>query len=145
LEEQGKITKKLKPLNQQQVYFTSIAYDDKVYDEKSNIDVTSLRGKQKILVAGIAKPKPFFDYLKGPDDICLSYPDHHDFSEKEITELEVLSRDKIIITTEKDYVRLSGQLPQGRLFYLPIRTSFIANADNFDKSILDYVYVSQNV
>ena len=141
--EQQKIIKKLKPLQHQQVYFTCIIYDDKVYNENGNIDVAALKGKTKVLVAGIAKPKPFFDYLKEQDDVVLSYPDHHDFSEKEIAELNALSKDKIIIATEKDYVRLNGQLPQGRLYYLPIRTSFITDVANFDTTVLDYV--SQNI
>lgn len=138
-EEQQRIIRKLKPLNHQKVYFTTIAYDDKVYSENDTINVTNLIGKNKILVAGIAKPQSFFNHLKLEGDTCLTFPDHHDFTAKEIAEIEELSRGKIIITTEKDYVRLKGQLPEGRLFYLPIKTSFIANAADFDKAILNYV------
>ena len=93
----------------------------------------------KVLVAGIAKPKPFFEYLQNEEDFIKSYPDHHDFTENEIRELKELAANKIIVTTEKDYVRLIGRLPAAKLFYLPIRSTFIAGSDDFDKTILDYV------
>jgi tetraacyldisaccharide 4'-kinase len=34
-----------------------------------------------VLIAGIAKPEPFFANLKDTDDVCLSFPDHHNFTE----------------------------------------------------------------
>jgi tetraacyldisaccharide 4'-kinase len=95
--------------------------------------------KPKVLVAGIAKPKPFFDYLQQPGDEALAFPDHHDFSDKELADLNERSLHKIIITTEKDYMRLKGKLPADRLFYLPIKSRFLDGGADFDKTILDYV------
>lgn len=139
VQQQQQITKKLRPQSGQKVYFSYIAYDDKVYNTTTAIALESLKGTNKIIVAGIAKPQPFFEHLCQGDDVCLAYPDHHYFTEKELKELEVISRNKIIITTEKDYMRLAGKLPEDRLFYLPIKTTFINKGDIFDKTILDYV------
>ena len=50
----------------------------------------------------------------------MIYPDHHNFSEQEIAELNVLAQDKNIVTTEKDYVRLNGKINSDKLYYLPI-------------------------
>ena len=138
-EEQQKIIKKLKPEPYQKVYFTFIEYGSKVYSENEEMDVAEIKNMSKVLVAGIAKPKPFFDHLQSNQDIIKSYPDHHDFTENEVRELEEQAANKIIITTEKDYVRLMGRLPATKLFYLPIRSSFIADSSDFDKAILDYV------
>ena len=93
----------------------------------------------KVLVAGIAKPKPFFSHLQNDGDIIKAYPDHHDFSETEISELNELAANKIIVTTEKDYVRLKGRIPKEKLFYLPIKSTFISEGENFDKTIFNYV------
>ncbi|WP_236937654.1 tetraacyldisaccharide 4'-kinase [Flavobacterium coralii] len=137
--EQEAVIKKLKPIKGQKVFFSFIGYDDHVYSEAGKIAVNEVKEKSKILVAGIAKPKPFFEYVKGNDDIIKPYPDHHDFTEKEIAELTALADNRIIITTEKDYMRLKGKIPAGKLYYLPIKTVFLNNSGQFDKTILDYV------
>lgn len=137
--EQEFIINRLKPEENQKVYFSFIEYDEVATSKNGNIAVGELKEKDKILLAGIAKPSPFFNYLKKEGDICLRYPDHHYFSEKEIEELKRLSEDKIIVTTEKDYMRLKGKLADDRLFYLPIRSSFVSRGDDFDKTILYYV------
>jgi tetraacyldisaccharide 4'-kinase len=94
---------------------------------------------QKVLVAGIARPKPFFDYLQCTGDEALAFSDHHDFTENELADLKERSRHKIIVTTEKDYMRLKDKLPKDRLYYLPIKSRFLYDGEDFDKTILDYV------
>jgi len=133
------IIKKLKPKKSQKVYFTCIEYDNEVYSEIGRKDVAEIKGTDKLLVAGIAKPKPFFKHLQHQNDETLAYPDHHDFSEDELEDLEKRSLDKIIVTTEKDYVRLRGSLPKDKLYYLPIQSRFLTDGAEFDKTILDYV------
>jgi len=133
------IVKKLQPNALQKVYFTCIEYDSSVYSEERQLTENDLKATEKVLVAGIAKPKPFFDHLQQPGDEVLAYADHHDFTEKELAELEEKSKIKIIVTTEKDYVRLRGKLPKNRLFYLPIKSRFLTGGGEFDKIILDYV------
>ncbi len=137
--EQQRIAKKLNPKSGQKVYFSYITYDDKVYNATIEKSVESIKTQPKIIVAGIAKPQPFFEHLCQDGDVCLDYPDHHYFTEKDIKELETISRNKLIITTEKDYVRLAGKLPDDRLFYMPIKSTFISESCNFDKAILNYV------
>jgi len=133
------IIKKLSPKISQKVYFTCIEYDNAIYSDVHQIDSEEVKKTPKVLVAGIAKPKPFFEHLQQQGDELLAYPDHHDFTETELAYLERQSIERIIITTEKDYVRLRGKLPANRLFYLPIKSRFLADADKFDKTILDYV------
>ncbi|WP_129749430.1 tetraacyldisaccharide 4'-kinase [Flavobacterium beibuense] len=133
------IIKKLRPLPNQKVYFTAIAYDTVVYNGVSHLNTIEVKAMKKVLVAGIAKPQPFFNHLKNENDICLIYPDHHDFSDKDIKDILAAAKDKIIVTTEKDYVRLKGKLPSDKLFYLPIKTSFLDRGDEFDKAVLDFI------
>ena len=80
--------------------------------------------------------------MKDTNDACLSFPDHHHFTDKDILEIKNAAQNSIIITTEKDYVRLTGLLPSEQLFYLPIKSSFILGSKNFDKTILNYVGTS---
>lgn len=137
--EQLLIKKKLNLATHQELFFSCIAYDEYIYSENKKLAVADIKEETKLLLAGIAKPEPFFAYLKNSKDVCLTYPDHHHFSENDIQEIRGKAQDAIIITTEKDYVRLKGSLPSEQLFYLPIQSKLLSNADLFDKIINDYV------
>lgn len=146
LDEQNKIKTKLKLQSNQELYFSFIEYDDSIYSEDKTMKVNEIRNVDKLLLAGIAKPEPFFGYLQQGNDVCLRYYDHHNFTEKDLLEIENKSQNKLIITTEKDYVRLKGSIPKEQLFYLPIRSSFLSGSkfsgENFDKTITNYVGTS---
>jgi tetraacyldisaccharide 4'-kinase len=131
------ITSKLNLQSVRPIYFTTIAYDSEVYNETGKLTVQEIKQQPKTLVAGIAKPEPFFKYLKSDGDVLKQYPDHHDFTSTEIQELNDLNQ--LIITTEKDYMRLRGKVPNDRLYYLPIRTEFLNGSDKFNETILNYV------
>ncbi|WP_417350419.1 tetraacyldisaccharide 4'-kinase [Flavobacterium alkalisoli] len=136
---QQEIIKKLRPLPNQKVYFTAIAYDVVVYNGVSSLNTTEVMAMEKVLVAGIAKPQPFFNHLKNDSDDCLTYADHHDFSDKDVKDILAAAKNKIVVTTEKDYVRLKDKMPADKLFYLPIKTSFLDRGKEFDKAVLDFI------
>ncbi len=121
----------------QPVYFTTIQYDDCVYGNENSIHVEALKSESKLLIAGIAKPKLFFDFLKSETDETLVFPDHHQFSKQDCEHILAKAKERKIITTEKDFVRLNGLLPNAQLYYLPIKAVFLNT--NFDKAIEDYV------
>lgn len=124
------------------VYFSFIDYDESVYNETESISVAEIKSVDKLLLAGIAKPEPFFGYLQSGNDAQLVFPDHHHFSENDYQTIEDKANNKLIITTEKDYVRLKNQHLKTTVFYLPIKSSFILDSDHFDKTILNYVGTS---
>jgi tetraacyldisaccharide 4'-kinase len=142
LEEQNKIAAKLKLDSNQELYFSFIDYDEFIYSEDKTMKVSDIKNVDKLLLAGIAKPNPFFAYLQSENDEKLVFPDHHHFTESDINDIKNKSQNKIIITTEKDFVRLKGSIPNEQLFYLPIRSSFLSASDNFDKTITNYVGTS---
>ena len=121
------------------VFFTSIDYDTNVYSSLNSIEVSEIKTIEKVILCGIAKPKYFIDYLNSGNDKVMIYPDHHNFSEVEILELNELSKDKIIVTTEKDFMRLNGKINGSNLFYLPIQTKFISEKEKFDSTLTSWV------
>jgi tetraacyldisaccharide 4'-kinase len=121
------------------IFFSFVDYDDQVYSATDSLSVSEIKNKTKILLAGIAKPKPFFDFLKADNDVVITYPDHHHFSNAEIVALKSQAGEKIIVTTEKDFVRLEAEILRKQLYYLPIKSRLISNATTFDQIILDYV------
>lgn len=120
--EQEKIIQQLKPLPSQKVYFTTIAYSERVYSHEDSQALKDFIATPFTLVTGIANPTPLVDFLEkqGASFEHLAYSDHHHFSNRE---LEFLRQKERILTTEKDYVRLEGTL--STLYYLPIETQFL--------------------
>jgi tetraacyldisaccharide 4'-kinase len=90
-----------------------------------------------ILLTGIANANPLLNELNTyePELIHHQYPDHHQFSDKNITKLvsafnKLTGDDNIIITTEKDAQRLrsaaiSDKIKNLALYYLPVEAEFI--------------------
>lgn len=120
----------------QQLYFSTIEYHQSVIGHHDTRALSEFKTQQVTLVTGIAKPEPLLDYLnaQGISFRHLKYPDHHNFSAKEITELKGCG---LILTTEKDYTRLSEHLDQ--LYYLPIGVKILHHEEAFNKTILDAV------
>lgn len=141
LEEQKNIQFKLKLTENQELYFSFIDYDDSIFSVEKKMEVNEIRNIDKLLLAGIAKPEPFFEFLKSEVDNqeILTYPDHYHFTEKDILEIKAKAQDKIIITTEKDYVRLKDSVLAAQLYYLPIRSSFVSSGNSFDENIQNFV------
>lgn len=139
LASQQKIIQKLNILSNQEVYFSTIKYNEKITNGLEEILVEQLQLETFLTVAGIAKPEYFYKHLKVTENNFLTFPDHHHFSEKDIELILKKSKNNKIVTTEKDFMRLQGKIPQERLYYLPIETSFLNNASSFDSKILNYV------
>jgi len=137
--EKEKIQTKLSLNHNQKVFFTTIGYDQYVFSSDSKQKVSEIKSQEKVILSGIAKPKPFFDFLKNENDILLKYPDHHNFSDSEIEEIKQKSKEKIIITTEKDYVRIKDKFDSNQLFYLPIKTEFLDDDGLFNLDCLSFI------
>lgn len=75
--------------------------------------VVALRGKRVLAFAGIGDPGRFFDTLRTHGiEIAAerTFPDHHRFTKDEVWALRAeAERDELaLVTTEKDFARLSG-------------------------------------
>ena len=144
-EEQEVIKNKLAISPKQTLFFSTIEFDEYVYSENEKKPVSEILNVDKLLIAGIAKPQTFFAHLQSNKEACLTFPDHHQFTEKDLLVIKNKAQNNIIITTEKDFVRLKGSLPKESLFYLPIKTKFLFEGDNFDKIITNYVESSTRI
>lgn len=120
------------------ILFSYINYDEKVYGIDGEITIDEIKLKNKVLLAGIANPTPFFNFLKTENDTLLNFPDHHHFTENDCKEIIQKANGRIIVTTEKDFVRLKNHLSIPSLYYLPIKSIIIAN-EELDKRILNFV------
>ncbi|OIQ27930.1 MAG: tetraacyldisaccharide 4'-kinase [Bacteroidetes bacterium MedPE-SWsnd-G2] len=138
LKDKQKIISELKPQPEQNVFFSWISYSDVIKNNQSEKNLMDLKSTNFKLVTGIANPKPLLEFLnlKGLKFEHLEFNDHHDFSEKEIEQLKTLD---CILTTEKDYVRLSPHFKNSdQLFYLPISFE-IDRLNDFKSDLKSYI------
>ena len=125
--------------NTMPVFFSSIEYDDYVYSYQSKINLHQVQQQSKILVAGIANPDLFFNILHANNDVQFRFPDHHNFTEKDLQNITSKAKNIPIITTEKDFVRLADTILMGNLYYLPIKTNFLNHKKIFNNLIINYL------
>ncbi|WP_299683829.1 tetraacyldisaccharide 4'-kinase [uncultured Dokdonia sp.] len=136
--ERDAVVEKIAPLAYQKVYFTTINYSDVLMSDKTELPISVLKTKKFTLVTGIANPTPLVNYLKdlGLDFEHKAFGDHHNFA---LSEIKTLASHDFILTTEKDYVRLSPMMVTENLFYLPIKASFIEDETLFNDQVLGFV------
>lgn len=143
-EKQEAIKKQMIIAPNQQVFFSYIDYVQTTKGVKE-IPLDELASYEIFLITGIANPKPLLDLLndKGGTIHHLKYPDHYNFEGHDIKKIQAKfeqssAKKKIMLTTEKDYMRLANRMHA--LHYIEIETKFIDNQKKaFDKVITDYL------
>jgi tetraacyldisaccharide 4'-kinase len=122
IEQKQVVLKKLGLKTEQKAFFSTIAYSEVLLNSVSEIRLEDIT-QEVTLLTGIAHPSYFVKHVSGFVNVVehLQFSDHHHFSQKDI---EKIATRKIVITTEKDFVRLrnSGLI---NLYYLPIKTQFL--------------------
>lgn len=136
---------RIKPLKHQKVYFSSINYDENVYSIRQQLPDNNLAYYDILLITGIANPKPLLQHLSKFSQKVkhLKFKDHHNFSDEDIknilAEYKKMGEYKLILTTEKDYVRLKTfDYIRELVYYWPINVQ-INEQEEFNKTIQDYV------
>ena len=136
----------------QKLYFTCINYDTPkgVFNERTT-QLDELNNYHVLLLTGIASPKQMEHDLKPmvKDLESLSFGDHHHFKGKDIDRInetfESMPEPRLIITTEKDAVRLREteglyEKVKESIYELPIKVNFMLDQEeNFNDKIISYV------
>ncbi|HET9130690.1 MAG TPA: tetraacyldisaccharide 4'-kinase, partial [Terriglobia bacterium] len=107
---------------------------DGIYRGCDPVDLDTLRGHKIVAFAGIAKPGRFFEALESlgvPIARRIEFRDHHSFTPEEIEKISNKETNAILVTTEKDSVRLEGM---GLGNFLHLRIS--ANISEFDRLMI---------
>ena len=122
--------------------------ENKVFSENKEIkifyanyepqNIKEFKNKKIVAFAGIGNPVNFFDLLKDNKlNIVetIKFPDHHKYSEKELENLlsKIKENNAILLTTEKDYFRISESFKKN-IEYLKIKVE-IENKSQFIEEI----------
>ncbi|MBN1596787.1 MAG: tetraacyldisaccharide 4'-kinase [Bacteroidales bacterium] len=155
--------KKLNLFPYQYLYFTTYEYGElcPLFSKKErNIELNVLKQSKLsvLLVTGIANSGPLYDTIHSYSNKVehIKYPDHHYYTTGDINLIKkrynaIQAKRKIIITTEKDAVKLKkfkdmDRFVRERIFYLPVKVRFLDNKKaEFDKHITNYVKKNKRI
>ena len=156
-EKKNTIVKQLSKNSNQHVYFSHIEYGNYLLslDGVNKIDCGDLPNIDVILFTGIADDSQLINHLKANTKSLTTkkFADHHTYSIADLDNIRKIfdsfvSESKIVVTTEKDAMRLHSTAVKGKIkdlpiFYLPIEVSF--NKEDYSKFIEQIRnYVSEN-
>lgn len=130
-EEKDKIKAKLNLQPEQRLFFSAIGYDETVRNKSGSLILSEFGTDKFVLITGIADPDPLKKFLSSAnlEFEHHKFPDHHNFSVKEIKAIKDKLGEKKILTTEKDFMRLKAFFPASKLYFLPIRVEFYREAE----------------
>jgi tetraacyldisaccharide 4'-kinase len=158
--ERKRIITEIKPLPHQHVYFSYLKYGDLIPLYVDNHILTKEyyfeHHYSAVLLTGIANTRALEYYLKGKikNIVPAKFPDHHPFTKTDLEKVkklytEMTFQNKIILTTEKDAMRLQTHefktiLDGLPVFYIPIEVDFHDKDKNdFNERIIHYVRTNQ--
>ncbi|MCO4754077.1 MAG: tetraacyldisaccharide 4'-kinase [Bacteriovoracaceae bacterium] len=119
---------------------------DCYYNKKMEVD--QLKGRKVVALSAIASPEAFYKMLEnaGAEIVDkIDYPDHHFFSDEELNSilLSATKNDALVMTSEKDMVKIRRVSQDPRILYLNISVDFLSGEQEFLSGIkkvinLDY-------
>jgi len=147
--EKNNLVSEIKPLPHQKVFFSTIQYGQPYHI--INKQAFALHKDMEVLLAcGIANPEPLKLWLNQTVESyeVITYSDHYIFTIDDLKDMlkrfsKIDAAEKIILTTEKDAVRLvkfEQELKTIPLFVLPIETVFLFNEGRqFDAVVSGFI------
>lgn len=146
-----KIQTWLSAYKQDNIFFTSTEYQTPYHIITKNKKPFSIND-EVLLVCGIANPQQLKAFIEENtlEYEEVSYSDHHIFSIDDLKDIskkfeKIKTSNKLIVTTEKDAVRLikfKEQLSKMPVYVLPVKHKFLFNeADAFNKLVTGFIEV----
>lgn len=143
--EKDMLVKEIRPLAEQQVFFTAIQYGEPYHIISVN-EMRSMVSQHILLVSGIANPLPLKNHITEKATLSdeIIFPDHHNFSAADLALVNerfhrISSKNKMILTTEKDAVRLlefKQQIQELPIYVIPIQTRFLFDGEHHFNDII---------
>jgi tetraacyldisaccharide 4'-kinase len=149
LNEKEKITAEMQLLPKQSIYFAAFKYGE-IYHILNKTRFELKEDTQVLLVTGIANPEPLKEWIEANSYSyhLLQYADHHIFNIDDLKEIRkkfatINTDNKIVLTTEKDAVRLvkfNSAMDNLPLYVVPVEHSFLFDQkQQFDQQVVDFV------
>ena len=142
------------PKAHQRLFFSYLKYGElySIHNPKDQLDTLNELYRYRVIsFAGIAYPQPMIDYLKefSAELRHLPFDDHHEYSHKDLEDIQRYydsfeGSNKILVTTEKDFMRLKNEdiwniAKRMNIYILPVEVTFKDKEEEINELILKYV------
>lgn len=149
-QEKNEIITDIDPLPHQHIFFSAIEYGTPYHILHPEQEFQLHKNLQVLMLTGIANTEPLKKHILQQSYTYekIAFSDHHIFSIDDLTEISTRFKSmdheqKIIITTEKDAVRLvkfRDELEQLPLYVLPIRHRILFNEEEkLKQSVFSFI------
>ena len=148
-QERQEITKEIKPLPHQKIYFSTIVYGTPYHITQGSFTFINEQ-TEVLLVTGIANPRPLKKYLEERIQTysMMHYNDHHIFTIDDWRDVvkryeRMDAEKKMILTTEKDAMRLmkfKAEIDGMPFYVMPIEHRFLFNEElEFTQRVVQFI------
>jgi len=149
INEKEKIIKEIGLQNGQTIFFSAIEYGQP-YHILNHSGFSLTENTEVLLVSGIANPRPLKNLLEKHSKTyyMIQYSDHRIFTIDDLKEVRkrfkaIDAVNKIILTTEKDAVRLvkfNAEIADWPLYVVPVRHHFLyGEGDRFNQLVINFI------
>jgi tetraacyldisaccharide 4'-kinase len=147
--EKEKITREIGLQNGQLIFFAAIEYGQP-YHILNHTRFPLTENTEVLLVSGIANPRPLKNLLEkySKTYYMIQYADHRIFTIDDLQDVKkrfkaIEAVNKIILTTEKDAVRLvkfNAEIADWPLYVIPVRHHFLyEEGDRFNQLVINFI------
>ncbi|MGB1449701.1 MAG: tetraacyldisaccharide 4'-kinase [Flavobacteriaceae bacterium] len=122
VEDKDAFRERIQLKEKQRLFFSHIKYADFIVNKERKMSLSILDKISFLLITGIADPTSLLDFLNGKflNFDHIKFSDHHVFSDRDIEKIISKSNGRMVLTTQKDYMRLSTKFNSDLLFFMPI-------------------------
>ena len=149
INEKEKLIKEIAPRNGQMIFFAAMEYGQP-YHIITHARFSLTENTEVLLVSGIANPRPLKSLLEkySKTYYMIQFSDHRIFTIDDVKDINkrfkaIDSVNKIILTTEKDAVRLvkfNAEIADWPLYVIPVRHHFLyGEGDMFDQRVINFI------
>lgn len=146
--EKENLLQKIRPYLSPKIVIAEVGFRPNGFYNASNelvLKLDQVRNKKIIALAGVAGPKSFYKLLEdlGADVIVTeTFPDHHYFKVQEIKTLidYAKTEEALIVTTEKDIVRINKVINDPLILFLEVDMYFLKGEEETKKVIEKCLY-----
>lgn len=148
--EKHNIIHDLRLQNYQKVFFSYLRYGSLQTLDGHAADIDLRRVDHVLCITGVAHPEPMIAELRRSTKVQhLAFADHHAFTARDIVRIKetlaaLQGSNNIIVTTEKDAMRLHGKVEGLPVYILPVEVAFHKENDK-DFDVLVESTVKENI
>ena len=120
------LTNKINLKSHQHIFFSKIIYSNHLISKTNSVKISKFSNKKVSVVTGIVNSKVLIKYLEDKRLIVshIEFSDHYNYRDIDLLKF----KNEIIITTEKDYVKLKN-FNLKNLYYIPIKIEVFGKDD----------------